>query len=64
VHPKAGEFGNLKQQKYSEILSGAARAGFKRQMRENRAAMAICGQCEMGPVGHEGHSFYNAMNVV
>ncbi len=63
VHPKAGEFGNLKQQKYSEILGGTARAEFKRQMRDNRQAMAICGQCEMGPVGHEGQSFYNAMNV-
>ena len=63
VHPKAGEFGNLKQKKYSEILGGTARAEFKRQMRDNRQAMAICGQCEMGPVGHEGQSFYNAMNV-
>jgi|SRR5581483_1468856 len=61
MHPKAGEFGNLKQQKYSEILNGAPRAAFKRLMNENRAAMAICGQCEIGPVGHEGPSFQSAM---
>jgi radical SAM protein with 4Fe4S-binding SPASM domain len=63
VHPRAGVFGNLKRQKYSEILAGTARAEFKREMATNRQAMAICNQCEMGPVGQEGQSFYNAMNV-
>jgi radical SAM protein with 4Fe4S-binding SPASM domain len=60
-HPKAGEFGNLKQHKYSEILSGSRRAAFKREMTENRTGMSICGQCEVGPAGHEGPSFHNAM---
>ncbi|MGH8041695.1 MAG: SPASM domain-containing protein [Rudaea sp.] len=63
IHPRAGEFGNLLRQKYSEILRGELRARFKRQMTENRAAMHICGQCELGPVGNEGQSFHNAMAV-
>ena len=63
IHPKASDFGNLKRQKYSEILGGSRRSEFKRRMTENRSGMAICNQCEMGPVGREGQSFYNAMNV-
>jgi radical SAM protein with 4Fe4S-binding SPASM domain len=63
IHPKAGEFGNLMRQKYSEILRGQLRARFKRQMEENRAGMSICGQCEMGPLGNEGPTFHNAMAV-
>lgn len=63
IHPRAGEFGNLLKQKYSEILRGELRARFKRQMIENRAGMSICGQCEMGPIGHEGPTFHNAMAV-
>jgi len=63
VHPRAAEFGNLKKQKYSEILAGAARAAFKRRMATDRASMAICGSCEMGPVGNEGPSFHSAMFV-
>ena len=63
THPRAGVFGNLKRQKFSEILSGRARAAFKAQMAKNRAAMPICGQCDMGGVGHEGPSFHSSMNV-
>ncbi len=49
VHPQAGILGNLREQTYNEVLSGAARAGFVRELRENRAAMRICGGCEVGP---------------
>jgi radical SAM protein with 4Fe4S-binding SPASM domain len=61
VHPSAGYFGNLKQQKYSEILNGSLRAAFKQEMTNNRKAMPICGQCDIGPVGNEGPSFHSAM---
>lgn len=63
LHPKAGEFGNLKQQKYSEILQGSRRAAFKAQMTHDRASMAICGQCDVGGVGNEGPSFHSSMFV-
>ena len=57
MHPKAGVFGNLKTQKYSEVLNGSARRAMKETMQENRAAMPVCGKCEIGPVGNEGPSF-------
>jgi radical SAM protein with 4Fe4S-binding SPASM domain len=57
AHPSAGNFGNLKEQTYNEILTGEARRRFIQTMQENRRAMPICGQCEMGPVGNEGPSF-------
>ncbi|MDR2992113.1 MAG: SPASM domain-containing protein [Burkholderiaceae bacterium] len=63
THPRAGVFGNLKRQKFSEILAGKARSAFKKQMKENRASMPICGQCDVGGVGHEGPSFYSSMHV-
>jgi radical SAM protein with 4Fe4S-binding SPASM domain len=61
MHPRAGEFGNLNTHKYSEILNGAARRAMKEAMTEKRAAMSICGACEVGPVGNEGPSFWSAM---
>ncbi len=57
AHPEAGQFGNLKQNTYNEILTGQARRNFIASMEQNRQAMPICGQCEMGPVGSEGPSF-------
>jgi radical SAM protein with 4Fe4S-binding SPASM domain len=57
MHPRAGVFGNLKEQKYSEILKGSARRAMKRAMEENRHAMPVCGSCDIGPVGNEGPSF-------
>lgn len=59
MHPKAGVFGNLMTQKYSEIMSGELRRKFKESMRENRAAMPVCGSCDVGPVGNEGPSFWS-----
>lgn len=63
IHPRAGEFGNLMRQRYSEILRGELRARFKQQMSEDRSVMSICSQCEMGPLGNEGPTFHNAMAV-
>jgi len=56
-HPKAGTFGDLSKQKFSEILNSQNRRDFKGQMVNNRENMPICGQCEVGPVGNEGPSF-------
>ena len=57
AHPGAGNFGNLKEQSYSEILAGQARREFVEEMQRNRRGMSVCGQCEMGPPGQEGPSF-------
>lgn len=57
MHPRAGVFGNLKTQRYSEILNGPARSAMKEVMRENRAAVPVCGSCEVGPVDNPGPSF-------
>ena len=57
AHPQAGVLGNLKTQKYSEILNGPARRIMKQAMQENRATMPVCGSCEIGPVGNAGPLF-------
>jgi radical SAM protein with 4Fe4S-binding SPASM domain len=56
-HPKAGVFGNLSEQKFSEILSSQQRLDFKNSMDTARETLPICSQCEVGPVGNEGPSF-------
>jgi radical SAM protein with 4Fe4S-binding SPASM domain len=61
THPSAGNFGNLNTQKYSEILNGDARRAMKQAMTENRAAMPVCGTCEIGPVGNEGAGYWSAI---
>lgn len=62
-HPKAGDFGNLKTEKYSEIVHGAKRDAFKKMMILDRAGMDICSKCEVGPVGNEGPSFHDSMSA-
>lgn len=62
MHPRAGVLGNLREQRYSEILQGAARERLIEAMRSNRRAMPICGECDIGPVGHEGASFDAAID--
>ena len=62
-HPMAGVFGNLKRQTYNEIMNGAARMRFKNQMIEDRGAMKVCGQCDMGPPGAEGPSFSSVLSM-
>lgn len=60
MHPQAGVFGNLKTQKYSEILNGDARRRMKDAMQQ-RAAMSVCSGCDVGPLGSEGASFWSAI---
>lgn len=59
IHPMAGRLGNLKHQTYNEILNGPLRRQFRERMETDRASMSICGQCEFGPAGDEGPSFFN-----
>lgn len=61
MHPKAGTLGNLKKQKYSEILHGKARQAFKDEMDAGRARMSVCGSCDVGPAGKEGPSYWSAI---
>jgi radical SAM protein with 4Fe4S-binding SPASM domain len=61
MHPQASSFGNLKTQKYSEILHSRERARFKEALENNRATMSICGTCDVGPAGREGPSFWSAI---
>lgn len=61
IHPKASVFGNLKRQKYSEILNGTRRAEFKSLMMRDRASMPVCNQCDIGPPGAEGPSFHSVV---
>jgi radical SAM protein with 4Fe4S-binding SPASM domain len=63
MHPGAGHFGNLSEQPFSAILQGSKRAGFIETMRRERAAMPVCGQCDVGPVGDEGPSFWAAIDA-
>lgn len=46
VHPAAGDLGNLKTQRYSEIQAGRGRLEMMRSMARDRRAMPICGECE------------------
>lgn len=62
-HPRAGVFGNLREQKYSDILNGQRRAAFRNAMARDRASMPICNQCEVGPAGNEGPSFHDSMSI-
>lgn len=46
AHPRAGVFGNLREQTFQEIIYGDARRGFRRTMHTERAGMLICNACE------------------
>lgn len=45
AHPRAGVFGNLMRQSYSEIVSGQQRKAMAQAMIDNRKAMPVCGGC-------------------
>jgi len=51
-HPRAGVFGDLKREKYSEILRGRRRVRFVERIRTRRESMPICGACEIGRRPH------------
>ncbi len=59
MHPKAGDFGNLMTQRYSEIARGDARRRFTEALDTRRSSMPVCGSCDVGPAGDEGPSFWS-----
>lgn len=63
MHPGAAVLGNLGEQTFNEMLAGKARASFIETMRQNRRAMPICGECDVGPAGAEGPSFWAAIDA-
>lgn len=46
-HPKAAVFGNLKEQKFSEIYYGQKRKAFIAMLNKNRRKSPICGKCDV-----------------
>ncbi|MGW8324095.1 MAG: radical SAM/SPASM domain-containing protein [Desulfobacterales bacterium] len=46
-HPKAAVFGNLKEQKFSEIYRGKKRKAFIDMLNKSRRNSPICGKCEV-----------------
>jgi len=46
-HPKATVFGNLKEQKFSEIYHGKKRKAFITLLNKDRKKHRICGRCEV-----------------
>lgn len=63
MHPGAAVLGNLGEMSFNDMLAGKARAGFIEAMREGRRAMPICGDCDVGPAGDEGPSFWAAIDA-
>ena len=63
-HPRAGVFGNLLHQKYSEVLAGEKRAAFMAKMAKDRKSMKVCSQCELGPIGNEGPTFLASLDAL
>ena len=45
-YPRAGVFGSLKKQKFTEIYGGDKRKAFIRKLRRNRQSHQICKNCE------------------
>jgi len=62
-HPRAAVLGNLKTMSYNEMLAGKQRADFIDALVRERAAMPVCGSCDVGPVGAEGASVNAAMDL-
>lgn len=46
AHPRAGVFGNLRDNTYNEIMHARTRARFLRTMELERGSMSICNACE------------------
>ena len=63
-HPRAGVFGNMLDQKYSEVLLGERRAAFISKMEKDRKNMKVCSQCELGPCGDEGPTFLASLDAL
>lgn len=60
VHPHAEVLGNLRTERYSDIVLGERRRRMKEAMAKSRSTMSVCGVCEVGPAGNEGPSYWSA----
>ncbi len=56
AHPRAGRLGNLRTEKWSDIVIGKVRLDFIKKLQSERATMDVCGKCEFGPVDDPGPS--------
>lgn len=63
MHPGAAALGNLGTMSFNDMLAGKARAAFIEAMRTNRRAMPVCGECDVGPAGNEGPSFWASIDA-
>ncbi len=59
VHPHAAVLGDLRTERYSDILAGERRRKMMAAMASSRATMSVCGVCDVGPVGREGPSYWS-----
>lgn len=47
AHPKAGEWGSLRKDTYSNIILGKSRAGMLQQMTVDRSQVDVCNRCSL-----------------
>jgi MoaA/NifB/PqqE/SkfB family radical SAM enzyme len=62
LHPRAGVFGNLADQRFSALVDGPMRQAFIARMATERPGMRVCGNCELGPKGARGPSAGRALS--
>jgi radical SAM protein with 4Fe4S-binding SPASM domain len=48
AHPRAGDFGNLATERWSDIFSGNKRRHFLDKLENDRASLETCAKCEFG----------------
>jgi hypothetical protein len=56
AHPRAGELGDLKARRLSEIRRGEAYRRFVDSLATQRTNLSVCGLCEFGPLNSPGPS--------
>jgi len=57
AHPGAGNLGNLKDSRVSELMVNKARRDFVNRLRTDRVNVPVCNVCEFGPPNAPGKSF-------
>ena len=54
AHPRAGDYGDLAVERWSEIVAGAKRRAFLERLAKDRSSMEICGSCKFGAASDLG----------
>lgn len=57
AHPSAGNLGNLRHSKVSELMVNTERKNFVRRLQTDRKNTPVCNACEFGPPDAPGESF-------